>query len=120
MEFFPRTQILGLLVTQAPVYLMWLIGIVLAIIYYRRRPAAAMFTLIAMVILLMTSVFGSILNAWLPLAWHTRGLPIGQVGLVQGVLSLTRSLLNAVAFALLLAAIFSRWRQPIPPEAPGE
>ncbi|HEY5574500.1 MAG TPA: hypothetical protein VIK64_15875 [Anaerolineales bacterium] len=94
---------------QLPLYLVWLAGFALAIAYWRRHPRVAQLTIGAMVIFFVTSLAGTALSRWLPFALQARGLATSQLGLVTIIISVIQTLLNAVAFALLLAAIFG-WR----------
>jgi hypothetical protein len=80
---------------------------ILAIIYWRSQPCAALLTLIALLILVISETFSTFYSSWLPFALHSRGLPFSQIGPVVALITLVRSLLNGIAFALLLAAVIS-------------
>lgn len=108
-------QSISAYLTQIPVILVWLAGIVIAIYNRRRYPQAAVLTLIAVLLFLFTSLAGTAFNTWLPFALHARGMAASRMGLIAGIISIVRAILNAIAFGLLLAAIFG-WRQKSPME----
>ncbi|MEJ2351112.1 MAG: hypothetical protein P8Y03_15110 [Anaerolineales bacterium] len=102
-------QTFSVYLTQLPVYLAWLAGIVLAIINWKRHPRAAQLTLAAVFIFFITSIGGTAISSWLPLTLHARGMAARQMGIVLAIINIIRALFNALAFGILFAAIFS-WR----------
>jgi hypothetical protein len=105
MQVVPTIQTV---LVQIPVLLVWLVGVVLALVYWRRHPMVSTLVLTALGLLFITALFGASLNWWLPLI-HARGVPAARFGLIIGIISIIRAMINATAFALLLAAIFG-WR----------
>lgn len=100
---------LELCLLQSPVTLVWLGGIVLAIVSWRRHPRVSLLAAIAMGLLLVSSVVGNLANAWLPLGLHRQGRNLVAFGLAGSAISFLRSLFTAGVWVLLLAAIFG-WR----------
>jgi hypothetical protein len=92
--------------TQLPVILVWLIGLVLSLVYWRRHPTVSLLAIVAIVGFLITSLIGTYLSVWLPLILQERGWSIGQIGMLLTARSIIGSLVSAVLWALLLAAIF--------------
>ena len=103
-------QTFSVYLTQLPVYLVWVVGIVLAIINWRRHPGAAQLTLAALFLFFITSIEGTAISSWLPLTLHARAMAARQMGIVSGIVSVIRAIFNALAFAILLVAIFG-WRE---------
>lgn len=108
MEYFSTT--LFSLVTQAPLFLVWIIGIVLAIIFWRKHPAVSGLTLLA----ISGFIILDIVNAYLNLRLSTWLLEQGMspsnsmpIFIAKGIIS---SLLDAVLWILLLFSIFG-WRK---------
>jgi hypothetical protein len=99
---------LAQLLVQVPVYLVWLAGIVLAINYRHRYPRASLFTLIALLIFFVRSIIGTFLSIWLPLMLHSRGLNASGIGVLLLGNNVISALVAALAWGLLIAAIFSR------------
>jgi hypothetical protein len=95
--------------TQLPVILVWLIGLVLALVYWRRHPTVSLLAIIAIVGFLVTSLVGTYLSVWLPLTLQERGWSIGRIGILMTARGVIGSLISAVLWALLLAAVFG-WR----------
>lgn len=95
---------------QLPVYLVWLAGVVLCVYNWQRHPRPARITLIALVVLFLTSLAGTALSSWLPFFLHAQGMAASRMGLISTLIGVIRAVLNALGFGLLLAAIFG-WRQ---------
>lgn len=93
-----------------PLIFVWVTGIILAIIFWRRHPIVSMLAVIAMATLL-TERFGRIfLSYWLPFEINHYGLTGPQTTLIQKSINIFESLLNAAAWSLLLIALFG-WRK---------
>ena len=91
---------------QFPILLVWLAGFILAIAYWRRHPRASLLTVIALVIFLLESVVNTYLNLWLPLMLSERGIATFQMSQILVVKGIVTSIILAVAWGLLIAAIF--------------
>ncbi|PWH17486.1 MAG: hypothetical protein DDG60_01870 [Anaerolineae bacterium] len=108
MEYFLPT--LGSLLTQAPVLLTWIIGIVLAIIFWRKHPAVSGLTLLAISGFLILDIVNAYLNIRLPSLLLEQGVSPSNsmpIFIFRGVIS---SIINAVLWILLLFSIFG-WRR---------
>jgi hypothetical protein len=105
---------------QAPLVGVWLSGLILALVRWKRHPRVSALVLIAMVVLLGEAVFGTVamvMVASVPgnsgARWNWTALMIVRMGL------------QVVGFALVLAATFSdrqqKWHYAPPPVfPPGE
>ena len=91
---------------QSPILLVWLAGFILAIAYWRRHPRVSLLTVIALVIFLLESVVSTYLNLWLPLLLSKRGIATLQMGQILVIKGIVASIILAVAWGLLIAAIF--------------
>ena len=99
---------------QGPILLVWLVGFILALVYWRRHPRVSLLTVIALLIFLGETLAGTYLNLWLPLMLTGRGVQAAAtVFLIKSILT---SLILAIAWALLVAAIFG-WRRAASQEA---
>lgn len=110
------TQLLG----QAPVLLVYVIGIVIAMVNWSRYPKPALLTFLSMALFLITSVlqsftFVSIVHARTDFAWSA-----STMAAVLSVNGLMGSLFRAVAFGFLLAAVFVSRSQATPTRRRGE
>jgi hypothetical protein len=101
---------------QIPIYIVWITGIILAIVNIKKMPKVSILTLIALVLFLITSVISSIVNVYYPTWAMKSGIPTSQMGLffiVKGIIGVVFSL---ACWVMILIAIFSKRRTPaIPP-----
>jgi hypothetical protein len=89
--------------------LVWLVGAILAIVYRKRNPKASRFTLIAIAIFLVEALVSAFTSLSVPLMLRDRGWTNDQLAnLYFGLQSIVASLMRAVAWGFILAAIFSR------------
>lgn len=95
---------------QIPLYLVWLVGVVLAVISWKRNPKVSLLTVIALAVFFILSGVGTGLNMWLPPTWYERGWMPARIGLLTAAIGFVRTLVDAVGFGLLLAAVFG-WRK---------
>jgi hypothetical protein len=108
---------------QVPLYVVWVIGIVLAVVRWRRHPRVSLLLLVALVALLLTSLGLTLLRAW---ATHQMAGPAGwtgqQLSWFFSALGLLGVLVSAAAWGLTLFAALG-WRpEPVqfPPDLPEE
>jgi hypothetical protein len=97
---------LSQLLSQGPMLLAYLVGAILALVFWRRCPSPARLTLIATLLLLVVSLVQSFLVSFFVQARVDQGWSYEQVGLIMAVLGLVASLIRVTAFALLLTAVF--------------
>lgn len=95
---------------RSPLYLVWLVGIILAIALWSRHPKVSLLTTVALSVLLLASLFGTYIDIRLPLLLHSHGMSTSRLSLLISALSFLRALLHAGAWILLLWAIFG-WRK---------
>jgi hypothetical protein len=101
---------LAVLMTRIPVFLTWLAGIVLAIIFWKKHPRVSLLITIGLGLMLVNSVVGTLVSVWMPFALQERGMSIMQIGSLLSVWGVASSLINAAIWVLLLVAIFG-WRK---------
>jgi hypothetical protein len=94
--------------TWLPLYLLWLLGIILAVIRWQRHPKVSILAGLAFVILIVNGMASTITFAWLPGYLQTgQNYSAEQVGQVLSVARVFFNLVSAVAWALILVAIFA-------------
>ena len=103
---------------QLPLFLVWLVGIVLAVTRWQRHPKVSMLALIALVLTLLETIISNFLSIWLPIMLTEQGTSATQIGTIFGIWRFIASLVGAVIWGLVLAAIF-RWRDELIPPVPG-
>ena len=93
-------------VYQIPIFLVWLIGVVVAVVRWRRHPRPSLLLIIAVAILFLRALI-------LPVVTFSvvhGGMPPARAGFVNGLISLGSMVVAAVAWILLLAAALG-WRE---------
>jgi len=99
-------QFLINLALQLPLLLVYLAGFILAFNQRPTQPRIANLTMSALGILFCETVIMTGVISWLPQLWADRGVSADEIRLGFALISLVRNLINAAAFALLLAALF--------------
>jgi hypothetical protein len=95
------------MMVQSPILLVWLAGFILAAVHWRRHPRVSLLTVIALAIFLVETLVNTYLNLWLPLMLSERGVAAVQIGQLFAAKGILTSIIGAVAWGLLIAAIFS-------------
>lgn len=100
---------------SGPVIVVYLVGLVLAVIFIRKYPVPAILTLLATIILL-GNIFGiAFAQAYFIRARLGSGGPMASYSTMMSVVSIIGSIMRALGSALLLAAVFAgRKSQTIP------
>ena len=101
------TLLLPQLLVQLPLWVAWLVGIVLALVFWRKHPRPSMLALIAVVLLLLQSLVGIVELVWIVSQMR---LTTEQRGVLVSLLAGARTIISTVAWGLLLGAQFG-WRK---------
>ena len=101
------TQTLQQILTLAPVLLVYLAGIVLALVHWQRYPSPARFALFASAALLVVSVAQALVYHYLLMERIERGWTAAQAGVLLAAAGFIFSLLHAAGLGLLLAGVFA-------------
>jgi len=86
------------LLTQTPLYIVWLVGVILAIVVWKKHPSVSLVALIAFVVLFLLELVSLIIAA-------RNGLNGSRPGI-----AFVEALIRAGAWGLVLAAVFG-WRK---------
>jgi hypothetical protein len=105
----------GVYLSQSPIYLVWLAGIILAIVYRERHSRVSLLTGVALGVLLVETVIGTYLSVSLPVILFRRGIDASAIAPILNAVNCVRSLIAAAMWGLLLVALFG-WRQSPAPE----
>jgi membrane protein YdbS with pleckstrin-like domain len=90
--------LLAAILTQLPVYLVWLVGIILALVGWKKHASVSLVALIGFVVLFLLALFTQLTTAHHGVNWS-------QVGI-----AFLEALIRAGAWGLVLAAMFG-WRK---------
>ncbi len=94
------------LVYQTPVLLVYLVGLILALVFLGRFTVPSVLTLIALGTLLLTAVGMAVLQAYLIGAREDAGWSMEQYARMMSILGFVASFVRAAALALLITAVF--------------
>ena len=86
------------ILTQLPVYLVWLVGLILALATWKKHASVSLVALIAFVVLFLLALFTQLSTPHYGVNW-------GQAGV-----AFLEALIRAGAWGLVLAAVFG-WRK---------
>jgi hypothetical protein len=100
------------LLAQSPVLLVYLIGLILALVFWQRCPIPSLLVLVASVLLLLVAVTQTCVTQYLIQARTEMGWTHEKLGWVFSAVGLTGSCLRAAALGLFLAAVFIQRRVP--------
>lgn len=102
-----------------PLILVWLVGLILSIYFWRRHPVVSMLVAISLIILLAERFMRIYLGFWLPYQINHFGLTGAQSTLISKSISIFESLINAGVWSLLLIALFG-WRKSSLPQGESQ
>ncbi|MFN8459910.1 MAG: hypothetical protein U0401_35560 [Anaerolineae bacterium] len=91
---------------QSPIFLVWLVGIVLAGVRWSQHPKVSLLTIIALAVMLLTSLVSIYLNVQIPLLMTDWGWDYSQISLFFMIKGFVQAAIDTVAFVLLFMAIF--------------
>src|ERR1044072_10021395 len=95
------TQLAG----QLPVLLVYLVGLILALVFWKRCPAAGRLTIVAVGLLLLTTLVYPFVFQYLTYARVEQGWEIMTFSRILFVISLANNLIHAAGIGLLLAPV---------------
>jgi FtsH-binding integral membrane protein len=101
---------LSILATNIPIYLIWVVGFILAVIRWRRHPEVSSLVLFALLVLFTLSI-ASAMQSMLPI-YLTQELDYSytQVSMLIGGIGIVQIILSAGAWIAVIVALFG-WRK---------
>jgi len=90
------------LLAQVPLYIVWVVGIVLAVSRWSKQPKVSLYCLIAFGLLFFQSLLGTFLNIWLTTRHSMDNL--STLFMIKGFF---HQIVFIIAFIFILLAIFS-------------
>lgn len=109
---------LSQMLVQIPILLMYVIGMILALMFWRRCRGPSLLTLLAMMLLLVTKLVQSFLFLYLVRAKEDFGWSYEDFNWILSANGLFGNFISAAAFGLVLIAVFSG-RNATQPSAPN-
>ena len=95
------------LLVQAPQLLVYIVGFVLSMVFWSRHPKVSGLTLVAMILLLLTSVVSAGVYVWLPRYFIEQHYARSGEAAVYAAVNMVISVVRALGLGLCLAAVFS-------------
>lgn len=89
-----------------PIYLVWLAGIIMAIVTWKRNPRPSLFAILAIAFNFVLSLIGIFVST-LPIRMTQQGYTMERISMLLLVVNCVVAILQAGSWGLLLAAIFS-------------
>lgn len=96
------------LLIQLPLLIVWIIGIIVALVRWSKHPRVSLVALIGLAVLFVIALVGGLLTPWLQMTLMRNGMSGSRVGLLSGIVGIVLSLIRAGAWGLILVAIFSK------------
>lgn len=100
-------SLLTSMAVRIPVFLAYLVGIIISLSTWKRNPKPSVLSLIGFLILLFTTILGSILTILPYLLQLGYDLTFNTIGVIQTISGVAIALLDAAAISLIIMAIFS-------------
>jgi hypothetical protein len=97
------------LIIQSPLFLVWLVGAVVALVRLPKHAAVSVLLLIGFALMFLGSIGSAVAYAWLPRLMAARHGGVEHAQLIYGAVGFANCLLHAVGWVLVLVAVFG-WR----------
>jgi hypothetical protein len=92
-----------------PLFLVWLLGALLCIVWWRRHPVGSLIALIAFGLFFLQAFIGTCLWYWLDRRYLYEGWSIDESTNARSILSMCRTVVSTIGWILILVALFG-WR----------
>jgi hypothetical protein len=96
------------LIADLPLFIVWLGGLVFAIIRWKKSPHSSLFALLGIIVIAVTHIFQSIFSYTYPVMANINGVRIGTISTVSAVVTIITNCLRAAGWLLILLAVFGK------------
>lgn len=103
------TPILVNLAYQVPSLLVFLVGIILALVWMKRHPAVSIMAIIAFILFGFTTVAG-VIKGFLPVIMNYSGANFSRIATITGFANIILTVINLIGWILIVIAVFG-WRR---------
>ena len=104
------TAFLSVLAVNIPIYLVWLVMFIVALINIKNYPKVSLLTIISVIIFFISNILSCISTGILPMVYREYGWSSSTFAMIMGTVNVIRSFFTALAYALLIGAVFG-WRK---------
>lgn len=114
------SAILTVYAAQIPFYLVWLVGLILAIVFWKKQPKASLLAVIGLAGIFILNVVGTYTSTFLSMNLYESGMSTREIGIAMGIRTIVFNILGASFWGLIIASIFvGRKRAPEMPQIPN-
>jgi hypothetical protein len=100
--------VLGSLIARLPLFIVWIVAVVLAVSRWEKHRTVSILVLIAVVVELVLAVVGTAASVMLPRWMMERGLEHIRVASAMSLVGAGQSAISAVCWGLVIAAAFMK------------
>ena len=99
------SQLIGIYITALPLFVVWIVGLFVAILNWKRAPKVSLLVVAAVIIGFGTAVISPLLSIWVSGMYRT-GLDRDKFQLVTIAVNAIMRLLESLSWILMLVAVF--------------
>lgn len=100
-------SLLGALLPQIPLYLIYLVGSVIAVMRWKRHPRVSLYLLVSIAVSFVAAIILTVVQMWLPYYLARLKFDANMYTYYFYALRLISSLIGALTFGLILLAVFA-------------
>lgn len=93
-------------IAQLPLYIVWIVGMILALVFWRKHPRVSLLALLGFALLLAVSLVGTFFSAYWPISLRNQGMTGVEIGRIIGIANLAVGVAGAGAWVLIVIALF--------------
>jgi hypothetical protein len=108
-NMFGLDQLVWRFAIYAPLLLVWLIGLIISLVTWRKHPQVSLLAAVGFGIQLLQSTAWMLFFYWITSQRGAFGWSAENMSLILGIANLIQTSLSAIAWVLIILAIF-RWR----------
>lgn len=94
------------LAVDIPLFIVWLVGIIIAIVRWKKSPRTSLFTILGLLIIAFVRVILSTFAAFFPMIAYNNGMLTDSIGTTFTIVNIIGILIETGGWVLLLLAIF--------------
>ncbi len=104
------------LLTSLPLLITWIVGIIIAIVRWKKAPRRSLLALLALVIIMGVHIVSVVFNNSFYLLASINGMEYQLISTISVIVSIVFGLVDAISWVLVLLAIFGKPRESAPIE----
>ena len=114
------SAIVAVFAAQLPFYLVWLVGLILAIVFWKKQPKASLLAVLGLAGIFILNVLSIYINTFLSMDLYKSGMTAAEVGRAMALRTIVFNILGAGFWGMIISSIFvDRKRTPEMPQIPN-